>query len=117
MTESTTPPAGDDPLAHRLMVVADEFSTLGDCAHDPTLTTTQCARVGRLLAEARQSLSEGISMPRWIVMSETEPEREGAYLIWDGEEYDIGTWRDGDFYRICGEDPPTHWMPLPEAPK
>lgn len=41
-----------DSLQHRLMVAADSLETLGNQAHDPTLTTTTCTELGRLLREA-----------------------------------------------------------------
>jgi len=54
----------------------------------------------------------------WVPVSEREPERSGQYLTWDGEEFEVMRWNDGDFYRLYGEGPPTHWMPVRlEAPK
>lgn len=47
-----------DPLRHRLMVAADAFQTMGDAAHDTTLTTTTLAEHGRLLREAEAALAE-----------------------------------------------------------
>jgi hypothetical protein len=42
----------NDALQHRLMCAADNLETLGNGAHDPTLTTTACAAYGKLIREA-----------------------------------------------------------------
>ena len=67
------------------------------------------ARAGTENTSLRAQL-EG--MGRWVPVAERLPDRSGMYLIWDGEDYEAARWNDGDFYRLFGEEPPTHWMPV-----
>ena len=68
------------------------------------------------------------AQPKWISVEERLPERcetvLGAFLRYDGYEINItkycvypnrNVWFIGDMNAVGGT--PTHWMPLPEAPK
>jgi predicted transcriptional regulator len=45
-----------DSLSHRLMIAVDACETMGNAAHDPTLTTTTLAELGKLLREVGREL-------------------------------------------------------------
>jgi len=59
--------------------------------------------------------------PRWIPVEERLPENPGWYWVWINEErakraHYSGGERSEWIYN-CREIQPTHWMPLPDAPK
>ena len=55
----------------------------------------------------------------WISVEKKLPSIEGEYLIHKKNDhievtyYDLKQWG----YYYSGDEPPTHWMPLPEPPK
>ena len=65
-----------------------------------------------LILGALKTLAELDGVSHWVPVAERLPDRSGMYLIWDGEDYEAARWNDGDFYRLFGEESPTHWMPL-----
>lgn len=86
---------------------------------------------------AKDLVANGVTVQKWIPVTERLPEKDGLYLvvacdegcpygegIWydtvvvTAEYYDDGRWvwyENGTEYDLC--DIVTHWMPLPEPPK
>lgn len=78
-------------------------------------------------------IAKGVKVQKWIPMTERLPEKTIDVLLYFGNKYKnqaIGFWHgceecnavywcaytDDGFYTDC-DYKPTHWMPLPEAPK
>ena len=67
--------------------------------------------VDRLTAE-NAALREQV---RWIPVSERLPEKDGAYIGWDGTLYVGFTW--DERFSVMFPNTVTHWMPLPLPPE
>ena len=52
---------------------------------------------------------------RWIPVSERLPEKDGAYIGWDGTLYVGFTW--DERFSVMFPNTVTHWMPLPLPPE
>ena len=62
-------------------------------------------------------------MGEWISVKDRLPEKEGRYLIYDGDRVDAADYiyNSGPIWLDTAEGyynyKPTHWMPLPEPPR
>lgn len=66
-------------------------------------------------------LANGVTVQRWIPVTERLPKEQGYYLV---AHQRSGCVAERFYYRDCPDlfvkvtgDPVTHWMPLPEPPK
>ena len=91
-----------------LFSVAEVKKLAADLAErDAEIAALRAAREWRPIESAPR---DGTRVLLWIAVSGTAPWAETAEF--DGDEW----WRnDGD--EICGENSPTHWQPVPPAPK
>lgn len=57
-------------------------------------------------------------MSGWIKCSKRMPERDGAYLVWDGRYVDKASFFFGNFLvNTFRQKNITHWQPLPSPPE
>ena len=82
----------------------------------------QLERTGKFKVASIDTTSEEVLQVEnngWISVEKKLPSIEGEYLIHKKNDhievtyYDLKQWG----YYYSGDEPPTHWMPLPEPPK
>ena len=69
-------------------------------------------------------IANGVTVQKWIPVSERLPELYKSVLAYDEEDKTVIRWYDKNGFNIVDEygytypvKTVTHWMPLPEAPK
>ena len=86
---------------------------------------TQVAVLGDYLdmrKVADHLIANGVTIQKWIPVTERLPEKEGTYLTytkWERIHLDCFCIypNHGTQFWVCGNGKVTHWMPLPEPPK
>ena len=72
---------------------------------------------GLTLAQAMIINAPTIEAPRWIPVSERLPKKRCACLTARKGDVSVETWNGVLFSERNHHGQPTHWMPLPDAPK
>ena len=65
-------------------------------------------------------IANGVTVQRWIPVTERLPEKDGIYLTFNKKkQYEFHMFQAGKrmWQGIWEADGVTHWMPLPEPPK
>lgn len=65
-------------------------------------------------------LANGVTVQRWIPVTERLPEENGIYLTFNKKkQYEFHLFQTGKrmWQGIWEEDGVTHWMPMPQPPK
>ena len=89
----------------------------GDCS-----TVNGILRRGmRIIRKARKEIANGVTVQKWIPVTERLPEEDIRVLVWVGENNcyfpTIDTDRLHETRWVRWNEYITHWMPLPPAPK
>lgn len=58
-------------------------------------------------------IANGVTVQRWIPVTERLPDTEDVFLVWSKDLADMMFCYTSDFKQL----EVTHWMPLPEPPK
>ena len=99
----------EDALQARIMEL--EKSLHDQIVEDTERIVSRNERILALEAEIT-TLREQV---RWIPVSERLPEKDGAYIGWDGTLYVGFTW--DERFSVMFPNTVTHWMPLPLPPE
>lgn len=108
--------------AERLCIVAEALTAPQSAEQQPVShdwdDQDKCRRCGD-----RDWYASATCTPKWQPI-ETAPDREYILILVDGQITGVGSTYLGDWWasmpngEVCElNEPPTHWMPLPEAPE
>ena len=81
--------------------------------------TGECSKCQKL---ADHLIANGVTVQKWIPVTERLPENKGNYLGFTGSTFMVGYYKGDAVWWIWSKDVEgvdlfTHWMPLPEPPK
>ncbi len=101
--------------------ICECFNNDGTCYQDDKLCDCKCDS----FTDAQYFYEKGYRKQEWISVEDGEPEEATNVLCIENENYYLAFLEDGvwfdcvSFYRddTFTQVFPTHWMPLPEAPK
>ena len=62
-------------------------------------------------------IANGVTVQKWIPVTERLPEEMGFYLTARKRDVFVEQWNGVCFSERCHLSQPTHWMPLPQPPK
>lgn len=116
--------SADISILERTEYPGKDYQELFDYLHNEhglTLLESEMSEiinlVGKLGGESKEVLQ--VEHNGWISVENKLPSEEGEYLIYKENDpievkyYDLKQWG----YYHSADEPPTHWMPLPEPPK
>ena len=101
-----------------LLKGSDEYCDETCCEKCPYDSVGDCGPLMR----ADHLIANGVTVQKWIPVSERLPEKEGTYLTYtDKEQIHLDCFciypNHGTKFWVGGNGTVTHWMPLPEPPK
>ena len=98
-------------------VLADSMcDKQAECNKCPYSSPNAC----RMGAMVDHLIANGVTIQKWIPVTERLPEKDGIYLTFSKKkEYEFHFFQTGKrmWPAVWDEDGVTHWMPLPEPPK